>query len=164
MAAPIRIFCLFMIFAIPGWLHAQGTATSFGLQNHDSSLPVEVTSETLKLNQADNTAVFTGDVVIAQGDLRLSAPNVRVVYLADRSGIERLEASGGVTLVSGEDAAEAREAAYDLTTGKIEMQGDVLLNQGPNSLTGDRMLVDVNAGSAQMQGRVKTILQPGTSE
>src|SRR5699024_6928710 len=99
-------------------------------------------------------------VLIGQGQMRLSAPRVRVVYLEDRSGIARLSATGGVTLVSGEDAAEAQQADYDVQTGMIDMQGDVLLVQGTTALTADSMTVDTTAGTAHMSGRVKTVLQP----
>lgn len=140
---------------------AQGAQVAFGNTQQDSSLPVEVTADNLNVNQSDGTAVFTGNVLIGQGEMRLSAPRVLVVYKDDHSGIEELRASGGVTLVSGEDAAEAATADYNVDTGVIEMQGDVLLVQGINALTGDRMFVDTRAGTAQVSGRVKTILQPG---
>ncbi len=139
---------------------AQGARVAFGDSEEDRDAPVEVTSESLNVNQDDNTAVFEGDVVIAQGALRLSAPRVLVVYLDDRSGIERLEASGGVTLVSGEDAAEAARADYNITTGMIELRGDVLLVQGESAITGDEMLVDTGAGTARVTGSVRTVLQP----
>lgn len=140
---------------------AQGAQVAFGNTQQDSGLPVEVTADNLNVNQSDGTAVFTGNVLIGQGEMRLSAPRVLVVYKDDQSGIEELRASGGVTLVSGEDAAEAATADYNVDTGVIEMQGDVLLVQGINALTGDRMFVDTRAGTAQVSGRVKTILQPG---
>ncbi|MEI4233445.1 lipopolysaccharide transport periplasmic protein LptA [Roseovarius sp. D22-M7] len=133
----------------------------FGPTAQDRDQPVEVTSDSLNVDQTDNTAVFEGDVVISQGAMRLSAPRVLVVYLPDRSGIRRLEATGGVTLVSGDDAAEAARADYDITTGMIELRGDVLLVQGSNAITGDTMLVDTQAGTARVTGRVRTVLQPG---
>lgn len=139
---------------------AQNAQVAFGNTVQDASLPVEVTADTLSVNQADNTAVFTGNVLIGQGEMRLSAPKVLVVYLEDQSGIARMQASGGVTLVSGEDAAEAQTAEYNIESGLIEMQGDVLLVQGPNAITADRMSVDTRAGTARMSGRVKTVLQP----
>lgn len=139
---------------------AQGMQVAFGSAPQDSGLPVEVTSQNLDVNQTDGTAVFTGDVLVGQGEMRLAAPRVLVVYLEDRSGIARLEASGGVTLVSGEDAAEARDADYNVQSGLIEMSGDVLLVQGPSALTADTMTVDTVAGTARMNGSVKTVLQP----
>lgn len=143
---------------------AQGTPVAFGQMQGDRSLPIEVTSDELSVNQADNSAVFTGGVVIAQGTMRLSAARVRVVYLADQSGIRSLQATGGVTLVSGEDAAEAARADYDITTGMIELRGDVLLVQGDNAITGDTVIVDTGAGTARVSGRVRTVLQPGARE
>ncbi|MEM8774302.1 MAG: lipopolysaccharide transport periplasmic protein LptA [Pseudomonadota bacterium] len=139
---------------------AQGSQIAFGDTKHDSSLPVEVTADNLDVNQEDGTAVFTGNVLIGQGEMRLTAPRVLVVYKEDRSGIENLEATGGVTLVSGEDAAEAQRAEYNIDSGEIEMQGNVLLVQGINALSGDRLFVDTRAGTARVTGRVKTILQP----
>ncbi|MEM6578760.1 MAG: LptA/OstA family protein [Pseudomonadota bacterium] len=139
---------------------AQGSQVAFGDTVQDSTLPVEVTADNLDVNQDDGTALFTGNVLIGQGEMRLSAPRVLVVYKQDETGIEALQASGGVTLVSGEDAAEARQADYNIDSGLIELEGDVLLVQGVNALSGDRMFVDTRAGTARVTGRVKTILQP----
>ncbi|WP_371224739.1 LptA/OstA family protein [Roseovarius sp. 2305UL8-3] len=152
--------CLTLLHGLPGLALAQTAQVAFGNTQQDSNLPVEVTADNLAVNQNDGTAVFTGNVLIGQGAMRLSAPRVLVVYLEDQSGIEQLKASGGVTLVSGDDAAEAANADYNIETGLIEMQGDVLLVQGPNALTADKMFVDTKAGTARMSGRVKTVLQP----
>ena len=95
--------------------------------------------------------------------MRLSAARVLVVYRADAEGIARLEATGGVTLVSGKDAAESERADYDIDTGTIVMSGNVLLTQGRNALSSDTMSVKLSDGTAQMSGRVKTILQTGSN-
>ena len=156
----LRFSAFLFILLLPVHLAAQGAQVAFGNTQQDSDLPVEVTADNLNVNQADGTAIFTGNVLIGQGEMRLSAPRVLVVYNEDQSRIKRLEATGGVTLVSGEDAAEALQADYNMDNGVIEMQGDVLLVQGPQALTGDRMYVDTRAGTARVSGRVKTILQP----
>lgn len=156
------LFVCFILFFVaqPMTSHAQGTQVAFGSTKQDSTLPVEVTADNLDINQEDGTAVFTGNVLIGQGAMRLSAPRVLVIYKKDNSGIENMEATGGVTLVSGEDAAEAQQAEYNIDSGEIRMQGDVLLVQGINALSGDRLFVDTRAGTARVTGRVKTILQP----
>ncbi|SEK79600.1 lipopolysaccharide export system protein LptA [Roseovarius nanhaiticus] len=156
----IQAMILLIMMAFGTASLAQGMQVAFGSAAEDSDLPVEVTAQNLDVNQNDGTAIFTGNVVVGQGQMRLSAPRVLVVYLADGTGIARLEASGGVTLVSGEDAAEAAGADYDVQTGMIEMAGDVLLVQGPAALTADRMSVDTVAGTARMNGSVSTVLQP----
>ena len=70
-------------------------------------------------------------------------------------------ASGNVTLVSGQDAAEAEAATYDVESGNVTLTGDVVLTQGQNVLTGDTMQVNLESGTAQVQGRVRSVLQPG---
>lgn len=139
---------------------AEGTSVPFGTMKADPTLPVEVTADTLDVNQADGTAVFTGNVVVGQGEMRLSASRVQVIYNEEADGIERMEATGDVVLVNGPDAAEAQRAEYTVATGVVVMTGDVLLTQGANALTSDRMTVNLTTGTANMVGRVKTILIP----
>ena len=141
---------------------AQGANVAFGTIRQDTGLPVEITSDNLSVEQATDTAIFTGDVLIAQGEMRLMAPRVLVVYRADAEGIERLEATGGVTLVSGPDVAESERADYHIDSGTILMSGNVLLLQGRNALSSDKMNVNLTDGTAHMTGRVKTILQTGS--
>lgn len=140
---------------------AQGTNVAFGTIRQDTGLPVEVTADNLSVDQATGTAIFTGNVLIGQGEMRLSAGKVLVVYRTGAEGIARLEATGGVTLVSGEDAAESERADYNIDSGTIVMSGNVLLAQGRNALSSDKMSVKLSDGTAQMSGRVRTVLQTG---
>lgn len=150
---------LIFAFMVPAMASAQGANLAFGTIRQDTSLPVEVTADNLSVDQQTGTAIFTGNVVIGQGEMRLGAARVLVVYAEAQGKIARLEASGGVTLVSGADAAESRNARYDIDAGLVELTGDVLLTQGRSALTSDRMTVNLRSGTAQMQGRVKTVLQ-----
>lgn len=144
---------------------AQNAQIAFGGLKHDSSLPVEISADQLTVDQADGSATFIGNVLIGQGEMRLSAGKVRVEYAAgqgDATGmISRLIASDGVTLVNGAEAAEAREAIYTIDTGTIVLSGSVILTQGRNALSADRLVVDLKNGTGTMDGRVKTILQTG---
>ncbi len=144
---------------------AQNASVAFGSAKADPTQPVEVTSDKLAVNQVDGSAEFTGNVLIIQGVMRLSAARVLVIYKTDdtgKRGIERLEATGDVLLVSGPDAAEAQKAEYSIDQGTIVMTGNVLLNQGTGSLTSQRMVVNLTTGTASMAGRVKTILNPSS--
>ncbi len=144
--------------------YAQGAQVAFGGLQHDSSLPIEITADQLSIDQADGAAMFVGNVLIGQGDMRLAAGKVRVEYSAPEGQatgqISRLLASGGVTLVNGSEAVEAQEAEYSVETGIITLRGNVILTQGANALSAERMIVDLNTGKANLEGRVKTILQP----
>lgn len=141
---------------------AQGTNVAFGTIRQDTGLPVEVTADNLSVDQSTGTAIFNGNVLIGQGEMRLSAAEVLVVYRDQAEGIARLEATGGVTLVSGDDAAESQRADYDIDSGTIVMSGNVLLTQGRNAISSDKMSVKLSDGTAQMSGRVRTVLQTGS--
>ncbi|WP_375542769.1 LptA/OstA family protein [Aliiroseovarius crassostreae] len=137
---------------------------AFGGLKHDSSLPIEVSADQLQVNQADGTAIFKGNVKVGQGDMRLSASQVRVEYAtgADSTGeISRLFASGNVILVNGAEAAEANQATYTIDSGRVVMTGNVLLTQGNNALSSDTLTVDLNTGTGIMDGNVKSIIQTG---
>lgn len=143
---------------------AQGTNVAFGTLKADPTLPVEVTADTLDVNQADGSAEFNGNVLVGQGEMRLSADKVLVIYNQEIGGIQRLEATGDVVLVNGPDAAEADQAEYTIDSGVIVMTGNVLLTQGQNALTSERMTVNLTTGTANMAGRVKTILNTEPDE
>jgi lipopolysaccharide export system protein LptA len=145
-------------------LAAGAQQVPFG-ESHDASQPVEITSERLDLDQAAGTAVFTGNVKVGQGALRLAADRVEVFYEqgGEQSGtVRRMVAIGNVTLSNGEEAAEAERATYEVATGLVEMEGDVLLTQGQNALSSERLSIDLDAGTGRLEGRVQTIFVPGT--
>ena len=145
-------------------LPASAQTVAFGGIRADTTAPVEVTAESLRVNQDTGEAVFTGNVLIGQGEMRLSADSVTVVYAeGGQSRIRSLNATGGVTLVSGPDAAEAAEAAYDVEKGTVVLTGDAIVTRGESVLAGDRIEVSLKDGTASIQGGVRTVLQPGAN-
>jgi lipopolysaccharide export system protein LptA len=156
-----------ILAALPALVHAQGTTVPFG-EGHDRSQPVEITSDRLDLDQAAGTAVFAGNVKVGQGELRLAADRLQVFYVAGTGGeagqVQRMVASGNVTLSNGSEAAEADEAVYEVVAGTVDMTGDVLLTQGRNALSSERLHIDLGAGTAQVEGRVQTIFTPASGQ
>ena len=144
---------------------AQGAAISLGGEGHDTSQPVEVSADSLDINQEDGSALFQGNVVVIQGEVRMAAEEVRVLYSTgedDSAGtIDRILATGGVTLVTAAEAAESADAEYTVESGDIVMTGNVLLTQGVNTLGGDRLTIDLEASTGRMVGNVRTIFQSG---
>jgi lipopolysaccharide export system protein LptA len=145
---------------------AQTTQFPFGGGSHDASQPVEITSNALSLDQAAGTATFTGDVLVGQGDLRLSAERIDVYYaeMEGTSTISRMIATGNVTLTNGLESAEAEEATYSVADGLVEMRGSVVLLQGSNVLSSDSLRLDLTAGTGLLEGRVQTIFVPGPTQ
>jgi lipopolysaccharide export system protein LptA len=135
---------------------AAQTNIDLGGLRADPEASVEITADSLNVDQASGTAIFEGNVLIGQGDLRISAGRVQVVYSEETGDIAQLEASGGVTFITETEAAEAENASYDLTSGTLTLNGDVLLTQGASALSADQMVVNLDSGNARMTGRVRT--------
>jgi lipopolysaccharide export system protein LptA len=134
---------------------------AFGDLNQDTTLPVQGQADQLAVNNADGTAVFSGNVVVTQGEMKLAAAEVKVDYGPDQRTIETLVASGGVVVTNLGDAAEAREAVYTIDSGVIVLSGDVLLTQGPTAMAGQKLSIDLKDGTGVMEGRVTTTFVPG---
>ena len=152
--------CAAVVSALASPLAAQ-TNVDLGGLTVDTSAPIEVTADSLSIDQDTGRAIFDGNVVIGQGALRVTAGRVEVVYATDTSEIAQLIASGGVTFVTESEAAEAQTASYEITTGMLTLEGDVLLTQGASAISAGRMLINVTTGTATMEGRVRTVLQQG---
>ena len=163
MCPVIRSLALVFAVVVPFAAAAQ-TNIALGGISADPNAPVEVTADMLTVDQDTRSAVFTGNVVIGQGDMRIAAASVEVSYDEVTGDIFRFVASGGVTFATATEAAEAQSADYDLETGTLVMTGDVLLTQGTNALSAERMTVNLRDGTAQMEGRVSTIFRPTTTE
>ncbi len=151
MSPLLRAFLIVACLAAPA--AAQQTGVRFGGLQQDTSLPVEVTSDSLSVDQASGAALFTGNVKVSQGEMRMTAGSITVEYGADGKGIARLLARDGVTLVSPTDAAEAAEAVYTIDSGNVVMSGNVLLTQGNAAISGDSLTVNLKDGTGTMTGQ-----------
>ena len=158
-----RVTSLVLTISMLAVWPAVAQTVAFGGMKADTSAPVELSADNLSVNQTTGKAEFTGNVLIGQGQMRLSADRVTVTYAqGNQSRISALHAEGNVTMVSGEDAAEARAADYDVESGNVILTGDVLLTQGGNVLAGEKVTVDLETGTANASGRVRSVLQPGS--
>lgn len=154
----LRIIALLTVLLAPALAGAQ-TNINLGGIAADPTAPVEVTADSLTVDQATGTAIFSGNVLIGQGDLRVAAQQVQVVYDGDTGDITLLLATGNVTFVTETEAAEAETADYNLRAGTLTMTGNVLLTQGASAISAERMTVNLTEGTAQMDGRVRTVFQ-----
>ena len=144
----------------PAIAMAQNTNVAFAGLKTDPSQPVQVTADSLSVNQADGTALFTGHVIVTQGQMKLEAGTVKVNYSAGQKAIESLHADGGVTLVAGTEAAQSDAADYAPGTGDLTMTGKVLLTQGQAAISGETLVISLKTGTGTMQGRVTTTFNP----
>lgn len=161
MSAALRATVILALLALyPASATAQSAIDLTGLKQ-DTSLPVEVTADSLAVDQGTGQATFKGNVKVVQGDMTISASEARVEYTPDGKGIDKVLFSGRVLFASPTDAAEADEAVYTIASGEVVMTGDVLLTQGSTTISGGRLVYNLDAGTGSMDGRVQTIFVPG---
>ncbi len=146
-AAPLLVLAA---FAVPP---AAGQGAGSALKGHDTDAPVDVAADRIEVQDRADRAVFSGNVDVRQGTLRLNTARLIVAYANDGGiQIQRLEASGGVILRSPSETARSQYAIYDLDRRIVTMIGGVTLNRGGNHVQGGRLVLDLDSGRAVMDG------------
>ena len=132
------------------------------LKGHDSRAPIDLSADRAEAQDRADRAIFSGNVVVRQGELTLRTTRLTVAY-ASQNGIDinRIDASGGVTVVSPSETAKGDFAVYDLDQGLITMVGNVRLDRGGSFLSGGRLTIDLDTGRAVMDGGMRGVNQGG---
>jgi lipopolysaccharide export system protein LptA len=149
-----------LIFA-SSWMVADGRAQS--LEQHDTSLPIEITADSLEVLQDRKIATFAGNVDAVQGDMVLRADQLRVHYGDDgkaapgpagMGSIRRIEAEGNVLLSSPRETAQGEIGVYDVPANQLTMEGSVVLTQDDNVIRGQRLEIDLVSGRSRVLAAV----------
>jgi len=160
-----RLFPATLAIALVVTTASAQTTVPFGSVNYDPKQQIEIVSDSFTLSQNNGKAEFVGNVVAGQGGMRLAADKIVVEYEPakdkEERKINRMIATGGVTLVAGDQSAEADRAIYFVKDQKIVMEGKVLISQAQNALSGQKATIDLASGTAKIIGRVKTIFGGG---
>ena len=119
----------------------------------NSNQPVSYAADRIELQDRQNRVVLSGDVVITQGDLRLTAGRTTVSYTdAGSLKIQRIDATGGVTVNRGTESARGNAGVYDFNRRVIILAGGVALRRGGDTLNGGRLTIDLNSGLSSVDG------------
>jgi lipopolysaccharide export system protein LptA len=130
---------------------------------HDTSLPIEITADQLEVAQRERIATFTGNVDAVQGELVLSADQLRVFYYGDEEderpagtsgSIRRIEADGNVFVSSPRETAQGKLGVYDVASNQLTLEGAVVLTQDENVVRGERLEMDLVSGRSRMLAAV----------
>jgi lipopolysaccharide export system protein LptA len=132
---------------------APAISQTSALRGHNSDAPVDVAADRIEVQDRADRAVFAGNVVVRQGDLTLNTERLSIAYTkAGGVQIERLDASGGVTVRSPSETARGQFGIYDLNRRIITLLGGVTLIRGSSQVRGARLVLDLNSGRAVMDG------------
>ncbi len=132
---------------------AVGQEPTSALRGHNTNAPVDVAADRIEVQDRADRAIFAGNVVARQADLTLNAARVTVAYSNQRGiEIQRIDASGGVTVRSPSETARGQFAIYDLRNRLITLLGGVTLIRGDSRVQGGRLVLDLSSGRAVMDG------------
>jgi lipopolysaccharide export system protein LptA len=175
-------------------------------QNQNQDQPVQIEAATLEVHDKNKTATFSGNVQVVQGDTTMKCQNLVVFYGQEvgigagagtgeapaavksapgtaqgAQNIRRIEARGGVTVLTKDQNVSGDLGVYDLKTKTITLSGNVVVSQGQNVIHGERVVVDTTTGFARVEsgssaaagpggqaaagsGRVRALIQPGKGQ
>lgn len=125
-----------------------------GIAGFNSNAPVNYAADRIELQDRQNRVVLSGNVDIKQGDMNLRAARTTVAYTnAGSLKIQRIDATGGVSVARGSETARGDVAVYDFNRRVITMAGNVALRRGNDTLNGGRLVMDLASGVSSVDGR-----------
>jgi lipopolysaccharide export system protein LptA len=152
-------------------------ATPF-LPGGNSKEPISIDAQKLVYFDKEQKAIYTGDVVVIQGDTKLTCAILTIFLSKDpapaaadpstakpaaaaadapgapaagSSQVKHMEAQGPVTVVSKTQVATGDRATYDKGDNKVWMFGHVTLSDGSNVTKGDKLTYDLTTGQALVE-------------
>jgi lipopolysaccharide export system protein LptA len=164
------------------------------IQGGSQDQPVQIEAASLEVRDKNKMATFSGNVQVVQGDTTMKCQKL-VVFYGEEVGIaqngspppkpagdakkspqniRRIEARGGVTVVTKDQNASGDLGVYDLLAKTITLTGNVVVSQGQNVIHGERVVVDTVSGNAKVEAsaqaggatpsRVRALIQTNQSQ
>jgi len=169
----------------------------------DKDQPVQIEAASLEVRDKSKMATFSGDVQVVQGDTTMKCQKLVVFYGQEvgiaqagaqppdakppdakpaptpagpkgAQNIRRIEARGGVTVITKDQNATGDLGVYDLIAKTITLTGNVVVSQGQNVIHGERVIVDTVTGNARVESnnqgggatpsRVRALIQPNQGQ
>jgi lipopolysaccharide export system protein LptA len=189
----LPLWIIIALCFVPGSATAQGLMQNSLGQGQDQ--PVQIEAASLEVHDKNKTATFSGNVQVVQGDTTMKCQSLVVFYghevgIAQNAttntkqaaavpvpkgaqDIRRIEARGGVTVVTKDQKASGDLGVYDLQSKTITLTGNVVVSQGENVIHGERVVVDTVSGNARVEssegggttpGRVRALILPNKSQ
>lgn len=156
----IVLSCVIMLSVVP----------AFAL-TEDQNKPLNIDSENQSLDMQSNVATFTGNVIITQGTIKITADKVIVTQPGGDSDKTLVTAWGEpATFYQMQDNGKpvrgrAKKMYYDLQKSFVELTNDAYIEQLDSNVKGDRITYLVKEQKMQAWGnqkanRVTTVLVP----
>lgn len=105
----------------------------------------------LEYRQKARIAIADGNATVYKDDKTLIADRLTAYFSGGKKQeLERVEATGGVTVTSKQEVVKAERADYDAAREVVVLSGNVRLTRGGNQLNGERAEVDLKKGRSRL--------------
>lgn len=123
------------------------------LGSHNVNAPVNFSADRIEVQDRADRVIIAGNVIVTQAGMQLNADRMTIAYTqAGGTQVNRIDATGGVTVKRADQTARGDVAVYDLDRKLVTMLGNVKLTQGANVLNGGRVMIDLTSGRATVDG------------
>ena len=102
---------------------------------------ISISADRMEMHLDGHTAELSGNVLIEDQTMKLSAEKM-MVYLDDDNKLQRVDASGNVTVrkLDGSESATGDTGTYDTKEDVIVLDGNCVILQGKNAVRGSRAI------------------------
>jgi len=139
-------------------------APGLDLGGRDSGAPISVTADAFSGDLQTKIGMYSGNVIVSQGNFKLHADQVRVAVTNGKPS--RIVATGHVLFDAPSGAASGDQGVYDLAARDVTLTGGVVLTKDKNVMRGTMLVVDLDSGKANFTakgmpgGRVQGLFIP----
>lgn len=143
----------------------------------DRDKPIDLEADSVKVDDAKQISIYTGDVILTQGTLVIHAD--KLIVREDKEGFQHSTSLGNPTTFKqkreGKDEymeGSAQRIEYDGRMDKVQLYTKAWVKRGADIVYGDYIMYDANAEYAEVigggsqstastpAGRVRAVIQP----
>ena len=116
----------------------------------DEQLTV-ISSDKLTFDYKKKYALFEGNVVVTDPQLKLLADKMTVTF-DDESKVKNIRAEGNVVMITDDKKSRSDTATYDVFSGEIVLEGSPQVTRGKDVLTGRRITFWRDSNRMKVEG------------
>lgn len=126
--------------------------------------PIDVSADNFIADANAKTGVYTGNVVVHQGEVRMRANAVRAHFVDNKP--DKILAQGHVVVDAPSGIATGDHGVYEVNPRLITLTGNVVLTKDKNIMRGQQLVVNLITGQATLDGgnaqggRVQALFAP----
>lgn len=143
--------CLITLMAVSSLASAQFST--------DDNAPVTGSAD--DVDYRPNLTIFSGQVDVRQGEVRILSDRMRVhttdstAGAGEIGGAHKIEAIGNFYYLTPEQEVRGDKGVYTKANETFTVTGDVVLLQQENVVTGEKLVYNLNTGTATVSGSCK---------